>query len=189
MASAKITEDRLLERLTRVFQERGYEGASLSLIAQATGLGRASLYHRFPGGKADMALAVLDRADHWFATHVLAPLSGDGAPSGRVRAMADRLRQFYHGGKRSCLLHTLAIGRDGGEIRAHIEHSLQGWQGAMEQIAKQASLSGTEARRRASEALLRIQGALVVSRGIGDNKPFLRVLRELPELLTGGEGN
>ncbi len=77
MATAKITEDRLLEHLTRVFQKHGYEGASLSLIAAATGLGRASLYHRFPGGKADMALAVLDHADLWFATHVLDPLSGD----------------------------------------------------------------------------------------------------------------
>ncbi len=186
MASTKITEDRLLERLTEVFQEHGYAGASLSLIAAATGLGRASLYHRFPGGKADMALAVLDRADHWFATHVLAPLSGDGTPSERVRAMADRLREFYHSGKRSCLLHTLAVGPRGDEIRAHIERSLQAWQGAMEQIAKQASLSGAEARRRASEALLRIQGSLVVSRGLGDNRPFLRVLRALPDLLTGG---
>ena len=189
MASTKITEDRLLEHLTKVFQEHGYAGASLSLIAAATGLGRASLYHRFPGGKADMALAVLDRADHWFASHVLAPLSGDGALSKRVRAMANRLRNFYHSGKRSCLLHTLAVGPDGDEIPAHIERSLQAWHGAMEQVAKHAAPSSAEARRRASEALLRIQGALVVSRGLGDNKPFLRVLRELPDLLTGGDGD
>ncbi len=188
MASTKITEERLLEHLTKVFQEHGYEGASLSLIAAATGLGRASLYHRFPGGKADMALAVLDRAHHWFATHVLAPLSTDGAPSKRVNLMAERLRDFYHSGKRSCLLHTLAVGPHGDEIRAHIERSLQAWHGAMEQIARQAALSRAESRRRASEALLRIQGALVISRGLGDNKPFLRVLRELPDLLTGGDG-
>ena len=103
--------------------------------------------------------------------------------------MAERLRDFYHSGKRSCLLHTLAIGTESDEIRTHIERSLQAWHGAMEQIARQAALSRAESRRRASEALLRIQGALVISRGLGDNKPFLRVLRELPDLLTGGDSD
>jgi len=185
MATAKITEAQLLERLTAVFQDHGYAGASLSLIAEATGLGRASLYHRFPGGKADMALAVLSRADDWFVDHVLAPLSGEGAPAERVRAMATRLRSFYESGERSCLLHTLTLGSEVDEIRAHIQRSLQAWQSAMAEVAGLASFTKAESRRRASEALLRIQGALVVARGVGDNRPFLRVLRELPDLLTG----
>ena len=55
----KITDGQLTEALTRVFQTYGYDGATLSRISDATGLQRASLYHRFPGGKEEMAKFVL----------------------------------------------------------------------------------------------------------------------------------
>jgi AcrR family transcriptional regulator len=44
-----------LPTLAEVFREHGYEDASLSLLSQATGLGKGSLYHFFPGGKEEMA--------------------------------------------------------------------------------------------------------------------------------------
>jgi hypothetical protein len=48
----------------------GYrEGASLSLISEATGLGKGCLYHFFPGGKEEMADAVLSEIDGWFENH------------------------------------------------------------------------------------------------------------------------
>src|SRR5437762_12723369 len=50
----------LLPVLGEVFRAHGYEGATLALITEATGLGKGSLYHFFPGGKAQMAAAVLD---------------------------------------------------------------------------------------------------------------------------------
>ncbi len=59
MPPSKVNENQLLDRLTGVFRLHGYEGASLSRIAKATGLQRASLYFRFPGGKEEMAEAVL----------------------------------------------------------------------------------------------------------------------------------
>ena len=70
MALTKINEDELLDRLTDVFRTYGYEGASLSRISEVTGLQRASLYHRFPGGKEDMAKAVLSRAGQWLINRV-----------------------------------------------------------------------------------------------------------------------
>ena len=42
----------------------------------------------------------------------------------------------------------------------------------------------TVARQRAEDALIRIQGALVVARATGSNEPFLRVLRDLPAWLV-----
>ena len=94
MPAKKITEDFLMDRLTEVFRLHGYEGASLSLIAEATGLKRASLYHRFPGGKEAMAEAVLQRADEIFVSHILAPLTGPGEPSARIQETGGaRLRE------------------------------------------------------------------------------------------------
>ncbi|MEO0971892.1 MAG: helix-turn-helix domain-containing protein, partial [Pseudomonadota bacterium] len=56
---ASINDDDLLDRLSSVFREVGYEEASMALLASASGLKKASLYHRFPGGKEQMAREVL----------------------------------------------------------------------------------------------------------------------------------
>jgi len=52
---ATIEDDDLICKLTDVFRNVGYDGASLAVLADATGLKKASLYHRFPGGKEQMA--------------------------------------------------------------------------------------------------------------------------------------
>jgi AcrR family transcriptional regulator len=77
-----IEEDDLIGRLARVFREVGFEGASLSILAQATGLQRASLYHRFPGGKQQMAEEVLTTTGAWLEAKVLQVLSGPWARPG-----------------------------------------------------------------------------------------------------------
>ena len=55
----KIEDDVLLDRLAETFKDVGYEGASLSVLSDATGLKKSSLYHRFPDGKAQMAQEVM----------------------------------------------------------------------------------------------------------------------------------
>ena len=51
-------------------------------------------------------------------------------------------------------------------------------------IAKEAGHPASTAKRLGQDALVRLQGALVVARVSGDCKSFQRVVRELPELLT-----
>ena len=51
MARTVAERSDVLPLLAEVFREHGYEGASLSLISKATGLGKGSLYHFFPGVK------------------------------------------------------------------------------------------------------------------------------------------
>jgi AcrR family transcriptional regulator len=43
-----------------VFQERGYQGATMADIAARVNLTAGSLYHHFPAGKCDLLLAVLN---------------------------------------------------------------------------------------------------------------------------------
>ncbi len=60
----------VLPRLAEVFRAHGYEGATLALISDATGLGKGSLYNFFPGGKEQMAMEVLDSIDRWFVDNI-----------------------------------------------------------------------------------------------------------------------
>ena len=184
MPASKIDDQTLLARLTEVFRLYGYEGASLSKISEATGLKRASLYHRFPGGKQQMAQAVLDRAGDWFGNHILVPLGESGEPAERVREMARRLSEFYSHGDKSCLLDSLSIGQDAHEVGTHVREGLQAWIGAFAKISRESGLAPSEAQQRAEEALVSIQGGLVLARALGDNTAFQRALSQLPERLT-----
>jgi AcrR family transcriptional regulator len=184
MPAARLDDDALLDRLTAVFQRYGYEGASLTRLCEATGLQRASLYHRFPGGKEQMAEAVLERTARWLETHVLEPLRGAGSPEQRVRQMARQLDAFYQSGERSCLLDTLSLGDPGGPFRAAVRATVESWLAAMEKVARDAGISRPAARRLAEEALVRIEGSLVVARTTGSPGAFRRTLEGLPALLT-----
>ncbi len=187
MRPSKISDDKLLDRLTGVFRVHGFEGASLTRLVKATGLRRASLYHRFPGGKDEMAQAVVGWVNHWFVEHVFTPLSGPGSAEERVRNMAKALSKFYARGRKPCLLNTLSLGGNDNEIGRHLRASFEAWLENMAAIARETGIQPKEARRRAEEALIGIQGALVLARIAGDHAPFKRVLDRLPSLLTDGE--
>ncbi len=178
---SKITEPELLKRLTEVFRTHGYEGASLSKISKATGLQRASLYHRFPGGKAEMAEAVLKRADEWLQTNALRPLAESGPPEERLRQMARQLDEFYEGGTQSCLLDALSFGVEEDGIRDHQRAGMEGWVDAIATMLRESGLPQRTARERAEDAVIRIQGSLVMARASGNPLPFRRTLRNLPQ--------
>ena len=184
MGARKVDDERLMNALMDVFRAYGGEGASLSRLSAATGLQRASLYHRFPGGKDEMLLAVLHRVDQRFDHDVLAPLRESDEPVRRVKRVVARLREFYGGGEKSCLYDTLSLQGGSEALCAHIRSSLEGWIDAFAAIAREAGLSPGVARRRAEDALIRIQGALVVARIREDVRVFERMLTELPALLT-----
>lgn len=48
-----------MQAAAEVFQERGYQGATMADIAKRVRLTAGSLYHHFPAGKRDLLLAVL----------------------------------------------------------------------------------------------------------------------------------
>ncbi|HWR54496.1 MAG TPA: TetR/AcrR family transcriptional regulator [Bryobacteraceae bacterium] len=186
MPTPKITDEDLLERLTRVFQDHGFEGASLSLISKATGLERASLYHRFPDGKDQMAEAVVAHVGEQFLEKLLAPLREPGPVAARIREAGRRLQAFYEDGRRSCLLDTLSLGNGRPALHAAVGRTYAAWRDSFAAAAREAGLAPALSRRRAEEAIMSIHGALVLARATGDTKPFARVVGRLPEVLTVG---
>jgi hypothetical protein len=61
---------------------------------------------------------------------------------------------------------------------------MQAWINAFTQVAKESGMSLAAARSRAEEAIIRIEGALVLARVLGDTAAFERTLKVLPDFLT-----
>ena len=132
-----------------------------------------------------MAEAVLTRADEWLVTHALQPLRGPGEPRARVRSMARALSEFYGAGQHSCLLDAFSLGGEDTAIREHVRASMTAWIAALAEVIREVGIPAGHARRRAQDAVARIQGTLVLSRATGDASAFRRTLREFPEQLFG----
>ena len=86
----------LVDKLTEIFCEYGYDGTSLTILSQNTGLGRASLYYHFPGGKEEMANAVYEKITRDFTKLVLSPLATDQAFQTKIKNMLEGINLFDH---------------------------------------------------------------------------------------------
>jgi AcrR family transcriptional regulator len=163
----------------QVIRRNGYDGASLAELSKATGLGRSSLYHYFPEGKDDMVRAVLEHLGVELRATVFDPLRAPGQARRRIDAMVKAVDAFYHGGREACVLGNLVLGTSRTRFRRPLRAIFDEWIDALAAALADGGLAPAAARSRAEDAVLRIEGALVLAGGMDDPAVFGRALKRL----------
>lgn len=179
-----MPKDLYIPCLLDLFRQHGYDGATLAKISEATGLGKASLYHYFPGGKDEMVMTVLDFLERWSEQHLLQALRSPGDALTRMQRMCDQLTALYEGGQQPCLFAILLLGSAREVFHDKVQVLLRAWIQAMAAVLMEAGLDQTLAQQRAEDAAIAIQGALIVAQGLNDLRPFQRVVKQLPQTLS-----
>ncbi|MBB3657264.1 AcrR family transcriptional regulator [Rhizobium sp. BK650] len=164
--------------LAEVFRELGYEGTTLSRITERTGLGKGSLYHFFPGGKEEMAAAVLADVDGWFERAIYEPLRRDDA-SAAIDAMWANVMDYFRSGSRICLVGAFALDETRERFSSAIRDYFARWIEALRRALIRAGCDDDAALAAAEEAVSGIQGALVLSRALEDRDIFARTISRL----------
>jgi TetR/AcrR family transcriptional repressor of lmrAB and yxaGH operons len=174
--------------LAETFRTYGFEGASLARIAAATGLGKGSLYHFFPGGKEEMAAAILGEIERWFETEVFAPLREAADPASGIAAMLATVASYFQSGRRTCLLGAFALGDTRDRFARAIADYFIAWRGALAAALQRAGHSAAAADELAEDVIAAIQGALVLARALDDPALFTRAVARVRVRLgaTGG---
>lgn len=181
------SRDDIVPQLREVFRRFGYEGATLSRISDVTGLGRASLYHHFPDGKDEMIKAVLEKTEEAFDREILGRLRADLPPEVRMRNVLEHFWTHYDGGSTTCFLALLALTASDGELGAGIRRVFEKWVTGFADVIREAGVPPDIAQVRAEDAVLRIQGALVLANATKDPSPFQRVMLMLNDSLLVNE--
>ena len=158
--------------LASAFRRHGYEGASLAAISARTGLGKGSLYHFFPGGKEEMARAVLDEVDAWFQREVYRPLRAEGPAPQRLAAMFTAVESYFASRHLVCLFAAFALGQERERFAERIGAYFAEWIAALATVLP---------REEASDTVATIQGALVLARALDDPVLFQDTLTRLQE--------
>ncbi|MHB1302728.1 MAG: TetR/AcrR family transcriptional regulator [Acidiphilium sp.] len=181
MARPALDRAAIVGRLAEIFREYGYEGASLSRIAEGTGLGKGSLYHLFPGGKEEMAASVLAHVDAWFVENVYRPLERD-VPAVALAHMWQAVDAYFRSGRRVCLVGAFALDATRDRFADAINAYFARWIAALADALARAGRANATAL--AEEIVLGIQGALVLARATGGTALFGRTLTRLRARVT-----
>lgn len=174
----------VIDKISSVFRKHGFDGASLSKLSEASGLGRSSLYHYFPNGKDDMAAASMIAIGEFFTKRVIEPLSDNGRkPEARLKAALQGVAEFYDHGRASCLVDVFSIGDEASLHRNAVGGQAAALLNALAKLSRSAGFTAGQASNKAEQALVALQGALVVARATRDPKVFDRALKTIPNLL------
>lgn len=168
----RLSAYEVISRITPVFRDYGYDGASLTALSAAAGLSRASLYHHFPGGKEDMARAVLARSGAALMRLIIAPLSHPLSPTERTKAMFDGVKNYYQGDPPTCLMNSLTLGQGCALFSSDVAAAVAAWQKALSAMFRDGGLNNDVASAQAIEVIERIQGGLILARVTGNKAAF-----------------
>ncbi|WP_279107141.1 TetR/AcrR family transcriptional regulator [Mobiluncus curtisii] len=169
----------IVGKLAALFQARGYTGAGMAEISATTGLGRGSLYHLFPDGKAQMMREVLVAVEHDFQAAVVTPLE-----AGDVTGMFTGILAFFdHGEKQSIwgkLVHDAAARDFAPEVQAHFNT----WRAALTKALLSLGVDRGLAASLSERTLSGVEGTLTLAAGFDDAGALSRGLRTMSAEVT-----
>ncbi len=174
--------------IANVFRREGYHGASMNFISDATGLQKGSLYHHYPNGKSDMAIAAIQTIGETYKRATKSAFHPKNTLREQLEDWAEGIRTFYDDGRSNCILGTMVMSGGKQHCSDILKQAFENWIASLENILTHADIPADEAKTRAYEAVERIQGALIVSRALEDTSNFDRLIQQLPDILLNKTG-
>lgn len=186
-----IRKSDLTERLKEVFILRGYDGATLVHLAQGAGLSKASLYHHYPGGKPEMAAALVRHAITDLHSRAFQPIA-ELDPHKALIAFTNGFAEYVRGGASDCILSIfgrhLTAHEEIGPLQAEIAAQFIDWQARLAHIYKAAGFKSKPADRAASQLLSQLYGALLQAKMHNSPKIFRRAIKQVQRDLAARAG-
>ncbi|WP_405605710.1 TetR/AcrR family transcriptional regulator [Polaribacter sp. Asnod1-A03] len=188
MRPQKVLDKEMLVSLSKVFRDKGYEGASLQELAEASGLKKASLYHRFPKGKYEMAKAVFTHIDRWVEENIFLTLKDDSKTAEiRLKDGLTNIKILYDEGNESCIFNSFSTQTGLSLFEENIKNSMIEWINSFMEIGLALNIPIKESKEYALETLIEIQGSLIVTKGLNDISVFEKTLKNIESKYLRGQ--
>lgn len=185
------TRRRMVRGAADLLRRHGYTGTGFREVIAATGAPRGSIYHHFPGGKAQLATEAVDYIAGLAREAIREPLEA-GDPIGALRAfVALWLEDFERSGYRAgCPIAAVAVEShdDAPELLASAAAAFAAWQDAFAGSLRTAGVPRGRAERLANLVVSAVEGAIVISRAQRDSGPLEAAGRELEAILAEALG-
>jgi TetR/AcrR family transcriptional regulator, lmrAB and yxaGH operons repressor len=169
----------MIDHAVVLLAQKGLQGTSFNEVLQASGAPRGSLYHHFPGGKAELVLAAMDAASGR-AEALLGPVRGQ--PADKVaetfialwRAVLTR-----SGFEAGCAVLAVTVTSDSAELRERAAQIFRTWRALLAGILNEGGIPLKRADGLAAMLISTCEGAVALSRAEGSLTPFELAATEL----------
>ncbi|MEL6837747.1 MAG: TetR/AcrR family transcriptional regulator [Pseudomonadota bacterium] len=165
-----------------LFQQKGYHGVGIAEVLERAGVPKGSLYHHFPSGKADLALAAAEIASTEVLRIIDASFDQAGSYANGVTTFCYKLAKYFdiHEGKIGCPVSaTLHEGPNNAAFRDALSTIFAQWMDRIAHYAMAFGQSPDDAQRSAKRLFLSLEGSWTLARAKGDSN----VIRQLPALV------
>jgi TetR/AcrR family transcriptional regulator, transcriptional repressor for nem operon len=185
----EMTRQMIVAAAAPVFNQRGYEGASMQDVMDATGLEKGGLYRHFSSKEElaaeafryALAQSVKFRTEHIDSAHGSLPL---------LKSLIKRFVETRSNLPGGCPLMNTAIDSDDGNptLRGLAKEALHDWRTRLSRIVRNGILSGeirkgTVPRAVANTIIATLEGALMISRLEGNRTALADARTSLEALL------
>jgi len=192
MPVTKIDKKELLRRCWEVFNRHGYYGTSVSMLAEATGLGKSGLMHHHLS-KESLMRAVVEYAQEELRTYVFSVAQEDLPPEQRLEKLLRRQNRLAKYERRGCFFANTALetGREG-LFNDMIQATYDEWQTTVAGILREI-MPSEEADETAYRLLLEYEGSVTMYKLSGNEQHLERFVARAVELfgkkMRGGTGD
>ena len=176
------SRERMVRSAALLFRERGYSGTAFRDVIAHSGAPRGSIYHHFPGGKAQLAQEAVAWGAATIAEQLDAALARERDAAGVLRAFLAPWREVLERSdfRAGCPLVAITVETEVPRaLRDAVAEAFTGWQGLLAERLRRAGIAPARAASLASLTLAAIEGAVLLCRAQRDTAPLDAVATEL----------
>jgi len=165
--------------------EQGIEATSFSQVIEHSGAPRGSIYHHFPGGKAQLVEEATRYAGDAVVELVNATVAKHDDPVAAVDAISDFWRTLLYNSEFAAGCPVVAATLEGDNTPAAREaarDAFKRWEALYMGMFARAGVPEERAKSLASMAVSAVEGAVILSRAERSNEPLERVVEEVRTL-------
>jgi TetR/AcrR family transcriptional regulator, lmrAB and yxaGH operons repressor len=176
--------ERMIQSALVLMGENGVDGTSFSQVIEHSGAPRGSIYHHFPGGKAQLVEEATRYAGQMVVNLAAAQLDANDPLSG-LKAIGTFWRQVLHDSDFAAGCPVLAASLESRDLPGAREAACEAFEQFQDvhfQLLLRAGIPEDRARSLAATAVSAVEGAIILSRAERSNVPLQRTLDELSVL-------
>jgi len=187
MNRTPTTRDRLVHAMIHTLQHKGLHGAGLNEILAQAQAPKGVMYHHFPGGKSELAVAAIESTVSWLCHKLDQYVEREPDVGSALRLWITRAMEGLYGSQfeRGCPLAAVALESTAAdvEIRRALAAGFAALRGRIAAALEQIGHAPAQAAGLAALIVSAYEGALLQSRVAQDTAPMVQTTETLLSLI------
>jgi AcrR family transcriptional regulator len=179
----------MVQSAALLFREQGYSGTGFRDVIEHSGAPRGSIYHHFPGGKAELAAETVRYAGSVVSGQI-ERRARDGDAVAVLHVFVSLWQRLLEESdfRAGCPVVAVAVeAHDDDALVTATGEAFAGWERILAASLRRSGVTRARARRISTLSIAAIEGAVVMCRAQRSTQPLFDVGRELEQTIAAAQ--